>query len=165
MNAMHPRHMAVVCALTGILSSPGATTSMAQNAAGPAGEVKWFAGEQLDGSRPGATPAERPLRPFAGWLAARGCTLDIDMSFIGRVQEGTVSGMAADGTNFSFAIDGDGVFGGEITIGRDADGAAIFERVSGRVETDRLVIDVEYGVAGKPAKLCRGDDITLKLGG
>ena len=61
--------------------------------------------EQLDGMRPGATPAERPSRPFAGWLAVTGCEFPVDGYFSGRVQDGAISGMAAEGRDFNWRID------------------------------------------------------------
>lgn len=120
---------------------------------------------QLDGARPGATPAERPLRPFAGWLSVTGCQFRVDGSFIGRVQEGTISGMAAEGSNFSWSIGDDGRFSGQIRLSANADGDRIHQWVEGRVEADHLVVDVVFGVPGQPLSECQGKGLTLKLGG
>ncbi|MEK9660288.1 MAG: hypothetical protein VW644_00870 [Alphaproteobacteria bacterium] len=120
---------------------------------------------QLDGTRPGATPAERPLRPFAGWLAVTGCKFRVDGSFIGRVQEGSISGMAAEGTNFNWPIATDGSFSGEIVLSANAAGDRVTQRVAGRVEGGTLIVDVVFDVPGKPQHACSAVDQTLKLGG
>ncbi len=120
---------------------------------------------QLDGMRPGATPAERPLRPFAGWLTVTGCRFRVDGSFIGRVQDGWISGMAAGGANFSWPIGADGSFEGKIALGGNTDGDRVHQSVKGHVERDRLIMDVEFGVPGKPDSYCRGVGQELKLGG
>lgn len=120
---------------------------------------------QLDASRPGATPAERPLRPFAGWLAVTGCKFRVDGSFIGRVQDGTISGMAAEGTNFNWPIAPDGSFSGEIALSANADGNRVLQRVDGRVDGELLVVDVAFDVPARPQDSCRAAGQTLKLGG
>jgi hypothetical protein len=118
-----------------------------------------------DGTWLGATPAEGPLRPFAGWLAVTGCKFRVDGSFIGRVQDGNISGRAAEGTDFNWPIAPDGSFEGAVKLGATDSGEPVFQRVRGRVERDRLVVDVEFGVPGKPETVCRGVGQTLKLGG
>lgn len=120
---------------------------------------------QLDGSRPGATPAERPLKPFAGWLAVTGCKFRIDGSFIGRVQDGTISGMAAEGSNFNWPIAPDGSFAGEILLSATAEGDRVLQRIAGRVESGQLVVDVAFDLPGRPGSGCRADGLMLKLGG
>jgi len=120
---------------------------------------------QLDGARPGTTPAERPLRPFADWLVVKGCKFPVDGSFIGRVQDGNISGMAAEGSNFSWPIAADGSFEGSIMLNANKDGDRIRQKVRGRIEHGRLVVDVEFDILGKPASVCRGVRQTLKLGG
>jgi hypothetical protein len=120
---------------------------------------------QLDGTRPGAAPAERPLRPFAGWLAVTGCRYTVDGSFIGRVQDDRISGMAAEGSNFNWPIATDGGFGGQIRLNARTDDGRVHQWVRGRIAGDRLVVDVEFGVPGKPDSFCRASDQTLMLGG
>ena len=114
---------------------------------------------------PDATPAERPLRPFSGWVGPRGCTFPFDGSFLGRLQDGRISGMAAEGTNFDWPIGSDGTFGGRLPLKQHESGAQIFQWIAGRIEGDRLEIDVEYGVPDRPDTFCRGRGITLRIGG
>lgn len=116
--------------------------------------------------RPGATPAERPMRPFSGWIGARGCRFPFAATFLGRVQEGRVSGMAAEGANFDWQLNEDGSFGGRLPLKRhDESGDQIYQWITGRLDGNQLLLFVEYGVPGRPATYCRSADITLKLGG
>ena len=115
---------------------------------------------------PDATPAERPLRPFSGWVGPRGCTFPFDGSFLGRVQDGRISGMAGEGANFDWPIAADGTFGGQLPLKRHEEtGAQIYQWIAGRIEGSELSIDVEYGVPDQPDTFCRGSGITLKIGG
>jgi hypothetical protein len=115
---------------------------------------------------PDATPAERPLRPFSGWVGPRGCRFPFDGSFLGRVQDGRISGMAGEGANFDWPIAADGTFGGRLPLKQHEDtGAQIFQWIAGRIEGSELSIDVEYGVPDRPDTFCRGSGITLKIGG
>ena len=61
---------------------------------------------------PDATPAERPSRPFSGWVGPRGCRFPFEGTFLGRVQDGRISGMAAERAKFPWACPGDGTFCG-----------------------------------------------------
>ena len=92
---------------------------------------------------PNATPAERPLRPFSGWVGPRGCRFPFEGTFLGRVQEGRISGMAAEGANFDWPIAEDGTFGGQLPLKQHESGDQIFQWIAGRIEGDRLSIDVE----------------------
>ena len=114
---------------------------------------------------PDATPAERPLRPFSGWVGPRGCRFPFDGSFLGRVQDGRISGMAAEGANFDWPIAEDGTFGGQLPLKQHESGDQMFQWITGRLEDDRLSIDVEYGAPDRPETFCRGTGITLKIGG
>lgn len=116
-------------------------------------------------ARPNATPAERPLRPFSGWVGARGCRFPFDGTFLGRIQDGRISGMAAEGANFDWPIAEDGTFGGQLPLRQHESGNQIFQWIAGRVEGDRLLIDVEYGAPERPDTFCRGSGINLKIGG
>jgi len=114
---------------------------------------------------PDATPAERPLRPFSGWVGPRGCTFPFDGSFLGRLQDGHISGMAGEGANFDWPIAADGTFGGRLPLKQHESGAQIFQWITGRVDGDELSIDVEYGAPDLPDTFCRDSGITLKVGG
>lgn len=114
---------------------------------------------------PDATPAERPLRPFSGWAGPRGCTFPFDGSFLGRLQDGRISGMAGEGANFDWPIGADGTFGGRLPLKQHESGAQIFQWIAGRVDGDELSIDVEYSVPDRPDTFCRGAGIILKVGG
>ena len=115
---------------------------------------------------PDATPAERPLRPFSGWVGPRGCRFPFDGSFLGRVQDGRISGMAGEGANFDWPIAADGTFGGRLPLKRHEEtGAQIFQWIAGRIDGSQLLIDVEYGVPDQPDTFCRGRGITLEIGG
>ena len=113
---------------------------------------------------PDATPAERPLRPFSGWVGPRGCGFVYDGLFLGRLQDGRISGMAGEGVNFDWPISDDGRFGGRLPLKKLETGAQVFQWIDGRVDGDRLVIDVEYGVIGEPDTFCHGSDIVLPVG-
>lgn len=113
---------------------------------------------------PDATPAERPLRPFSGWVGPRGCGFVYDGLFLGRLQDGRISGMAGEGVNFDWPIAHDGRFGGRLPLKKLDTGAQVFQWIEGRVDGDRLVIDVEYGVIGEPDTFCSGSDIVLPVG-
>lgn len=114
---------------------------------------------------PDATPAERPLRPFSGWVGPRGCKFPFDGNFLGRVQDGRISGMAGEGANFDWPLADDGTFGGRLPLKRHESGAQIFQWIAGRIEGSEISIDVEYGVPDQPDTFCRGEGITLKVGG
>ena len=114
---------------------------------------------------PDATPAERPLRPFSGWVGPRGCSFPFDGSFLGRLQDGHISGMAGEGANFDWIIAEDGTFGGRLPLKQHESGAQIFQWIAGRVVGSELSIDVEYGVPDRPDTFCSGEGITLKVGG
>lgn len=116
-------------------------------------------------ARPNATPAERPLRPFSGWVGARGCGFPFDGTFLGRIQDGRISGMAAEGVNFDWPIAEDGTFGGRLPLKPHDSGDQMFQWIAGRIEGDRLIIDVEYGAPDRPESFCRGSGIDLKIGG
>ncbi|MEP4379928.1 MAG: hypothetical protein ABJ215_12340 [Alphaproteobacteria bacterium] len=122
---------------------------------------------QIDPASAGkdSTPAERPLRPFSGWVGARGCTFPFDGLFLGRLQDGRISGMAGEGVNFDWSIADDGSFGGRLPLRKLDSGAQAYQWLSGRIEDDRLVIDVEYGVPGRPETFCEASGITLPVGG
>ncbi|MBO6782134.1 MAG: hypothetical protein JJ899_02510 [Alphaproteobacteria bacterium] len=113
---------------------------------------------------PEATPAERPMRPFSGWVDARGCDFQFDGLFLGRLQDGRISGMAGEGVNFDWEVAADGRFGGRLPLKRLASGEQAFQWLSGRVEADRLVLDVEYGVPDRPDLTCSRNGIELVLG-
>lgn len=49
---------------------------------------------------PDATPAERPMHPFSCWVGPGGCKFLYDGQMWSRVQDGRISGMAAEGHNF-----------------------------------------------------------------
>jgi hypothetical protein len=114
---------------------------------------------------PDATPAERPSRPFSGWVGPRGCTFPFYGSFLGRLQDGRISGMAAEGANFDWPVADDGTFGGRLPLRRHESGTQIFQWIAGRVVGSELSIDVEYGVPDQPGTFCHGEGITLKVGG
>lgn len=114
---------------------------------------------------PDATPAERPMRPFSGWVGPRGCSFPFDGSFLGRLQDGHISGMAGEGANFDWPIADDGTFGGRLPLKQHETGAQIFQWITGRIEGDELSIDVEYGAPDLPDSFCRDSGITLKVGG
>jgi hypothetical protein len=115
---------------------------------------------------PDATPAERPMRPFSGWVGPRGCTYPFDGNFLGRLQDGRISGMAGEGVNFDWPVGEDGTFSGRLPLKQhEKSGAQIFQWITGRVEGDQLSIDVEYGAPDRPDTFCRGEGITLKVGG
>lgn len=114
---------------------------------------------------PDATPAERPSRPFSGWVGPRGCRFPFEGTFLGRVQDGRISGMAAEGANFDWPIAEDGTFGGQLPLKQHESGDQIFQWIAGRIEGDRLSIDVEYGAPDRPDTFCRSSGITLKIGG
>ena len=114
---------------------------------------------------PDATPAERPLRPFSGWVGPRGCRFPFEGTFLGRVQDGRISGMAAEGANFDWPIAEDGTFGGQLPLKQHESGDQIFQWIAGRVEGDLLSIDVEYGAPDRPDTFCSRRGITLKIGG
>jgi hypothetical protein len=122
---------------------------------------------QIDPSSasPDATPAERPSRPFSGWVGPRGCDFPFDGSFLGRVQDGRISGMAAEGANFDWPVAEDGTFGGQLPLKQHESGDQIFQWIAGRVEADHLSIDVEYGAPDRPDTFCRSSGISLKIGG
>lgn len=114
---------------------------------------------------PDATPAERPLRPFSGWVGPRGCHFPFDGSFLGRIQDGRISGMAGEGANFDWPIAEDGSFGGQLPLKRHESGDQIFQWIAGRIDGDHLSIDVEYGAPDRPDTFCRDSGISLRIGG
>jgi len=114
---------------------------------------------------PDATPAERPLRPFSGWVGPRGCAFPFDGNFLGRVQDGRISGMAGEGANFDWPVAADRSFGGRLPLKQDETGAQIYQWISGRIAGSEMSIDVEYGIPDRPDTFCRGEGIKLKVGG
>lgn len=115
-------------------------------------------------ARRNATPAERPLRPFSGWLGARGCKFTYDARFLGRVQDGRISGMAGEGVNFDWPIKDDGSFGGRLPLKKLETGDQAYQWITGVIVGDRLIVDVAYGVDDKPDTYCRRTGIALDLG-
>lgn len=115
---------------------------------------------------PDATPAERPMRPFSGWVGPGGCKFVYDGQMWGRVQDGRISGMAAEGHNFDWVLAPDGSFSGQLRLKAHPDtGAMIVQFIEGRVEDDRLVMDIRFGVPGDPETNCQAEGVTLALGG
>jgi hypothetical protein len=115
---------------------------------------------------PDATPAERPMRPFSGWVGPGGCKFVYDGQMWGRVQDGRISGMAAEGHNFDWVLGADKRFAGELRLKSHSDtGAMIMQFIEGRVDRDRIVMDIRFGVPGAPETNCQATGVTLALGG
>ena len=115
---------------------------------------------------PDATPAERPMRPFSGWVGPGGCKFVYDGQMWGRVQDGRISGMAAEGHNFDWVLAPDESFSGQLRLKAHPDtGAMIMQFIEGRVDGDRLVMDIRFGVPGDAETNCQAEDVTLALGG
>lgn len=115
---------------------------------------------------PDATPAERPMRPFSGWVGPGGCKFVYDGQMWGRVQDGRISGMAAEGHNFDWVLGDGDTFAGELRLKAHPDsGAMIMQTIRGRIDGDRLVMDIAFGVPGDPDTRCQAENVTLSLGG
>lgn len=115
---------------------------------------------------PSATPAERPMRPFSGWIGPGGCKFVYDGQMWGRVQDGRISGMAAEGHNFDWVLDEGRTFAGKLQLKAHPEtGAMIMQTIRGRIDGDRLVMDIAFGVPGDPETHCQAEDVTLVLGG
>lgn len=115
---------------------------------------------------PDATPAERPMRPFSGWVGPGGCKFVYDGQMWGRVQDGRISGMAAEGHNFDWVLGDGDTFAGELNLmAHPESGAMIMQTISGRIDGNRLVMDIAFGVPGDPETDCQAEDVTLALGG
>lgn len=115
---------------------------------------------------PDATPAERPMRPFSGWVGPGGCKFVYDGQMWGRVQDGRISGMAAEGHNFDWVLDPDDSFSGQLRLKAHPDtGAMIMQFIEGRVDGDRVVMDIRFGVPGDADTNCQAEGVTLALGG
>ncbi|MBS28364.1 MAG: hypothetical protein CL566_05470 [Alphaproteobacteria bacterium] len=115
---------------------------------------------------PDATPAERPMRPFSGWVGPGGCTYVYDGQMWGRVQDNRISGMAAEGHNFDFPLADDGSFAGRLPLKRHEEtGAEILQTITGQIDGNRLVMDIEFGAPSHPDTFCMAEGVTLPLGG
>ena len=115
---------------------------------------------------PDATPAERPMRPFSGWVGPGGCKFVYDGQMWGRVQDGRISGMAAEGHNFDWVLGTGDTFAGKLRLmAHPETGAMIMQTIRGRIDGDRLVMDIAFGVPGDPDTRCQAENVTLSLGG
>ena len=65
----------------------------------------------------------------------------------------------------AYPIAEDGTFGGRLPLKPHDSGDQMFQWIAGRIEGDRLIIDVEYGAPDRPESFCRGSGIDLKIGG
>ena len=76
------------------------------------------------------------------------------------------SGMAAEGHNFDWVLAPDESFSGQLRLKAHPDtGAMIMQFIEGRVDGDRLVMDIRFGVPGDAETNCQAEDVTLALGG
>ena len=115
---------------------------------------------------PNATPAERPMRPFSGWVGPGGCKFVYDGQMWGRVQDGRISGMAVEGHNFDWVLGAGDTFAGELRLKNHPEsGAMIMQTISGRIDGNRLIMDIAFGVPGDPETNCQAENVTLALGG
>ena len=113
-----------------------------------------------------ATPAERPMRPFSGWVGPGGCMFTYDGQMWGRVQDGRISGMAAEGHDFDWVLGEDNSFSGELQLmAHPESGAMITQNYRGRIDGNQVIMDITFGVPGVPDTNCQAQNVTLDLGG
>jgi len=74
--------------------------------------------------------------------------------------------MAAEGHNFDWDLGADDSFAGELRLKAHPDtGAMIMQFIKGRVDHNRIIMDIRFGVPGDPETNCQANDVTLALGG
>ena len=122
---------------------------------------------QIDRAYPAinATPAERPQKTFSGRVNPRNCPFDFNEYFLGRVQDGNISGMAGEGVNYDWPIHTNGTFGGKLPLKKHQNGKFIFQLITGRVDGDNLLMDIKYILPNNTQTLCKQNGIKFFLGG
>ena len=122
---------------------------------------------QVDRSKPNAnaTPAERPQLTFSGKIKQNTCPFSFNAYFLGRIQDGHISGMAGEGTNFDWAIATDGTFQGKLLLKKDRSGNQIYQSINGRLTDKNVSINIQYGTSNKPDLYCISSENNLFVGG
>ena len=122
---------------------------------------------QIDRSKSNAnaTPAERPQRTFSGKIEQNTCPFSFNAYFLGRIQDGHISGMAREGTNFDWVIATDGTFQGRLLLKKDKSGKQIYQSINGRLTDKNVSINVQYGTSNKPDLYCISSGNNLFVGG
>jgi hypothetical protein len=122
---------------------------------------------QIDRSNPStnATPAERPQLTFSGKIKQNTCPFSFNAYFLGRIQDGQISGMAGEGTNFDWTVGTDGVFKGILPLKIDESGNQIYQSINGQLSNRNVSINIEYGTSSKPALYCISSGNNLFVGG
>ena len=122
---------------------------------------------QVDRSKPNAspTPAERPQLTFSGKIKQNTCPFSFNAYFLGRIQDGHISGMAGEGTNYDWAIANDGTFQGRLPLKKDASGEQIYQTINGRITNKNISINIQYGTSNRPDLYCISNGNNIFVGG
>ena len=122
---------------------------------------------QIDRLNPSnnATPAERPQQTFSGKVEQNTCPFRFNAYFLGRIQDGRISGMAGEGANFNWAISDDGRFKGVLPLKKSATGIQIYQSINGKLTDKKVSINIQYGTSSRPNLYCMSKINNLFVGG
>ena len=94
-------------------------------------------------------------RKFRGEITPSGCADRNVTPFKGIIANGRVKGVAARKREFDWPVSADGTFGGELSLRSHRLGENM-QIYKARIEGDRLIVDVNFGVPGIPETQCTG---------